>query len=537
MAADERRSAGERVPRWFWAALVILLVFAFPYFEAVRNANELPRLLQGAALVEDGSFAIDGPAARGLRPGPDIARSPVDGRIYPNKPPGASLVCAVAYGLAGVDADIRGAPRTLRSYTLWARLLTGVLPTLLLCVAFARRLAEPLGARPVMAAVALYALATPAWSYGHLVYGHQLAACLLWIGLLTLLRAVDEGGRAASVRALVGGALAGASVVVDYNAVFAGLPIAGWIVWSVACRPPTRAPAIAGALGACLPILGLCAYHDAVFGSPLQTGYHHVINPEFARKHGEGLLGLGRPTLAALHTHITSTASGLTWWAPLWLVGAWGLARGRRIDRAPVRHVFWVSIAVLAVYVLTTASLNFEGGWRVGPRYLVIALPAVIPGVAWSLARPIQPRLAPLALAGIGALAAWSVTINGLAANLWPHIDLTNVHQPVSEVLLPLLRHGRAPYHLAFGVEGGVVWAIVAAALALVLWTVGRARAGDRGGWIALIVGAALGLGLVAATPRLFTPHPRAAANLRYIEKVWEPTPGRVAPSRRFTPR
>ncbi|MCA9719430.1 MAG: hypothetical protein KC468_32475, partial [Myxococcales bacterium] len=44
-------------------------------------------------------------------------------------------------------------------------------------------------------------------------------------------------------------------------------------------------------------------------------------------------------------------------------------------------------------------------------------------------------------------------------------------------------------------------------------------------------------LALVRATPQLFEPHPRADANLRYLERVWEPPlrGGAEARSRRLT--
>ncbi|HLT38773.1 MAG TPA: hypothetical protein VK034_20945, partial [Enhygromyxa sp.] len=74
-------------------AVAMVLLAAFPYFEQVRNANELPRLVQAMSLVEHGEWTIDGPSRRGLALGPDVARSP-DGRLYPNKPPGASVVGA-----------------------------------------------------------------------------------------------------------------------------------------------------------------------------------------------------------------------------------------------------------------------------------------------------------------------------------------------------------------------------------------------------------------------------------------------------------
>ena len=121
MSQDRKDSTGMAVPKasqpgglagpGLLLGLAAALLFAFPYAEQTRNANERPRLLQGMALVDTGSFAIDGPGGRGLDPGPDVARDPQHGALYPNKPPGASLVAAVAY--AGAQALTGAEPLTL----------------------------------------------------------------------------------------------------------------------------------------------------------------------------------------------------------------------------------------------------------------------------------------------------------------------------------------------------------------------------------------------------------------------------------------
>ena len=501
---------------WWLAGLAALLLFAFPYAERTRNASERPRLLQGMALVDTGSLAIDGPGARGLATGPDVARDPLRGRLYPNKPPGAGLVAAAAYAGARGLAAATGEPLTLRRYTWWARLLAGVLPTLLLCGWLARRFAPELGARRMWLALGLYALATPAFAYAHLLYGHQLTACLLTLGAAL----VVDGCRAdRPLRAALGGGLAGAAVGVEYSAAFAGPALAVFVLsWARRGRWRAAVGALVGAAGP-LTLLGL--YHASVYGGPLRTGYHHVIDPTFAAKHGEGFLGLVAPSWAAFHTHLLASEGGLLWWAPLAplaLAGLWDMSRGTG-DSALRSHAR-VQLAMFLALVLACASLNFEGGWRVGPRYLVAVLPALALGwgraLAWVSEHPLRVGL-------FVALMTWSLVINGLAGDLWPHLDLTNIHQPVSEVLLPLWRAGRTPYTPA-GV--GITGALIAGLLGLLILL----RPGPRAAAIAAGLGVAAGLGLVAATA-LFAPHPRGAANLAYIERVWEPPPDGAAVS------
>jgi len=504
--------------------VALALVVGVPYFEALRNANERPRLLQGIALVDCGEWAIDGPSARGLSPGPDISRSPVDHRLYPNKPPATSLIAALAYRIA----QIGDAP-TLRSYTVWARILGGWLPTVLLCLWLWRRLAPLLGAAPVAAAIAIYALATPAASYAHLLYGHQLAAAFLGVGSLLIVDGVLGRRR---LWAALGGVLAALSITVEYGAVFAGLPLTVFL-W-IALRRGGRAalPAVAtAALAAVLPMILLAAYHAAVFGSPWATGYHHVINPDFAAKHGQGLLGLGLPRAAGIREQIFAADTGLLWWAPLCPVGLLGLVGLGRGAKDPIlRAQAWVLLATLALFILLTVSLSFTGGWRVGPRYLVVVLPAMIPGLAWLLR---ECRRRPLIFTGVVALATWSLIVNGLAANLWPHIDPTNVDFPVAEVLVPLARAGAEPYDL-FSVSGAgdlplALVVAVASAVSVIgglLWVV----RGVRSGIGTVVLGVGIGLAGLAVSLRL-PAHPRAAANLDYIQRIWEPKVGAVSHS------
>ncbi len=504
----------------FLLGLVALaLAVGVPYFEALRNANERPRLLQGIALVDCGQWAIDGPSARGLSAGPDISRSPVDHRLYPNKPPTTSLVAALAYRIGQV-----GEAPTLRSYTTWARLLGGWLPTVVLCFWFWRRLAPLLGAAPVAASIAIYALATPAASYAHLLYGHQLAAAFLVVGSLLI---VDAVLRRRWLWAALGGALAALSITVEYGAVFAGLPLAVFLVVALGRGGRAALPAVvAAALAAVLPMILLAAYHAAVFGSPFATGYHHVINPDFAVKHGQCLLGLGLPRTAGIHAQIFAADTGLLWWAPLCpvaLVGLVGLSR--RADDPILRTQARVLVAMLVLFILLTISLSFTGGWRVGPRYLVVVLPAMIPGLAWLLR---ECRQRTIIFTGLVALATWSLVVNGLAANLWPHIDPTNVDFPVAEVLVPLARAGAEPYDLlSVSTAGDLPLALIVAVASAVsvigglVWVV----RGVRSGIGAVVLG--VGIGLVGFAVSLRLPaHPRAAANLAYIQRIWEPQEG-----------
>ena len=511
--------------------VALVLGLCFPYFENTRNANEWPRLMQGMALAEDDDWSLDGPAARRIgHPGPDYAVSAHDGRRYPNKPPGTSVVAAGSYRVAKAYAASRGDPLTLRAYTWWARMFGGVLPTVLLCGVALWRLSPGWGRSATVAAIVMYSAGTPAASYAHLLYGHQLAAALLFIGVGLLLdasahatargRAPTDNGRAAM--AAIGGLLAGGAVVVEYAAVFAGLPIAILLLSRARQRRGILA-LVCGLLGALVPIVWLSGYHRAAFGSSWSTGYHHSATKQFAELHGQGLLGLSLPTWKSFHTHMLSADGGLLWWTPLALLAVWGLvsvAVSARHREDPGRGEARVHLGIIVVYVLVVSGLAFEGGWRVGPRYFVVALPSLL--VGWTVVLG-QLRTAPGWLCVAVALSTYAVIVNGMAANLWPHFDLSNINQPVAEVLLPLWRRGVEPYGLFRTAGIGSAHLVVYGGV-LVLWlSLFHLTESSTRNIVAAVAGAALGIALVFSTQFVDT-HPRGRANLGYIVgRAWEP--------------
>ncbi len=528
MSRDEK----PRRPVELILLLLVTLGAAFPYFEQVRNANERPRLMQGIALVEAGEWAIDGDVVAGLDAGPDAARGPGDHRLYPNKPPGASLVGAGAYVIAKQVDAVAGRTLTLRDYTWWARLFGGLLPTLLLALYAARRHEDLYGKGTIFVAVSIYALGTPAVSYAHLFYGHQLAACLLFVGATLCADAYDHQNPRVGA---LGGLCAGAAVGVEYGAVFAGLPIGVMLLLGLRRARGWR-PLVAALVAALIPVALLAAYHHTVFGSVFSTGYHHAADPGFAEKHSIGLLGLSWPSGEGFFTHVFSHDGGLLWWAPLFVFALWGLAE-LALTNGARRTEARLHLAIFLVILTVGTGLSFEGGWRVGPRYMVITLPGLIIGFAHAFDR--MRSNAP-ALGVFAALGTWSVLLNGLAANLWPHLDLQNIHSPLGEVLLPLVVHGFDPYGLLWLIGSpGSAWLPVGAGVLGLWWALFRGVEHSVARVAALAIGAVAGVIAVWMLPGLVEPHEMGKRNLEYIERVYEPRPGadEAPPSQRLDAR
>lgn len=514
----------------FFLGLVVCLLLSFPYFEELRNANEMPRILQALAWLNDGVLHLDTPATRGFSPGPDVARG-VGGHLFPNKPPGGTAVAVAGVVAARVTEAALGIDATLRSATWWTRLFGGVLPLLLLAASVVRT--DGGGARRFWAAagaLTLLCFATPIFSYGRLAYGNMWSALLLYAGVTNL---VGHGDKERIPAPAWGGMLAGAAVLFEYVAVFAALPIAVMLLARVG-RDGGLRELLWAVVGALIPVGALMAYHDHAFGSPWSTGYHNAANAVFSAKHQEGVLGLVGPSWRGFSTQILDPGAGLLWWAPGALLGMFGLGwMGLRGTDELTRRRGTTMLAVMLVVIMIVVSLNFEGGWRVGPRYLVVVLPCMLPGICFGLEHERRGVF----------LAAWGIALgvgalpNVLAATMWPHFDLTHVGNPVGEVLLPLLREGVEPYGplTMAGVTRGTTWvALLGAAgmLFMVAGSVGGSRREDRGiiGVLTLVVGFCISAWIWTTPEHGDQP----AANLSYIRAHYEPRVG--APESRKLP-
>jgi hypothetical protein len=506
------------------AALLLLVALVLggtmPYFEALLDANERPRLLAGIAVIEEGSVRVDGPWANGLALGPDLARAE-DGSLVPNKPPGATVVAAMAWFVLRTCASVLELEPTLRAYTILARILGGLLPTLILAAwlwrherTWAAARARGPGITAVAArarvdfAVLAWLLATPAWANAKLLFGHSLAACLLGGGVLTLIG--KPGVRLSTRASALGGVLAGSAVLVEYTAVFAGPAVAIWLLWRERGRPLVILAALGGAL---VPIAILAGYHDAVFGSPWLTPYHRAVDPGFAAVHARGLLGLQVPSAHSLYEHLVSPWGGLLVWAPLCLLGILGgLHAARTSHDHAERSRQILCAAVSGSLLLVLLGLEQSGGWRVGPRYFVLAMPLTVPGLVAAVRELGRPGRG-LGLALLVGLAGAALIDNFLAANWFPH--LIPHGNPLGDLLWPLFAHG----HAVHGVPPGVI-----ASLAAGLWgsVLIRLRLASGGSWL-VWVGSLLLAGALAWVQAVApASDPAADYELRVIERIWE---------------
>lgn len=420
--------------------LAVALTLTYGYFVGEPAWNQNSRLALTRALVEQRTTIID---RYHVTTGDKSYR---DGHFYCDKAPGASWLATVPYGLfhglrrvtGGELPDVRVRPLDPQGsvpepdarqpgdalvYNLAHRvalylcgLLTGVLPTVAATAAmFLLALRQAAGCVRTALVVALtFALATPAFPYATVFYGHALCGCaLLWAFALVALDPPNgetdgETDGAPGRRPLWVGTLLGAAVVTEYPAAVPALMIAGLAAWRHG-----RSFGLRVVLGGLPWALALAAYHVAAFGHPLSTGYDFVYRDEFA----EGMrvrYGIHAPDPHALWQVLLGSYRGLFYLSPVLLLAAWGLwprarlhgGTGEGTSKGPgeglPRSAMSIALAIVTFYLLLNAGYYmWDGGAAYGPRHLVPALGLLMLGAAagWRA----SPRLF-VVLAAIGGL-------------------------------------------------------------------------------------------------------------------------------------
>ena len=483
-----------------WAALlfVVAYLWSFPYFPAIRSANELPRAYLVMAMVEEGRFSIDTGVKRWGTTADVSPATLVTGKVgkrtrhgpaYSNKAPGSSMLAIPGYLVLDAWHGIVGGEPSLAEVIWMSRFTTGMVPSLLflwLLWGFLERFTPAIGAR--RATLVGFGVGSMFFLYSVLFISHPLAAVCAGASWIVAVDALDDPARWR--RLGLTGLLAGAALLVDYQAVFATVPVAIWVLvrlirWPRAAAARGLAIAIGGAA---VPVAILLWYHRVAFGGAFLTGYE--ASETFSHHHQQGFLGMDTLRWKAFVGSFVKPDNGMLilWPMALLALPGWVLmARDRRL-----REHAAVTLAVAVIYVLFISSINFwRGGWQVGPRYVMAMLPFLLPPIAVALA---AAERAWWLRGGAIALCLVGLVTYGLTAALYPYFPDTKFVNPVHEITLRMLADGHAPWNAGWliglsGLASLVPYLAVLAGLAT--W----AALPERSAWRS----AALAAGLAAA--------------------------------------
>lgn len=445
--------------------LAVALAYTFPRW---ADPNQNSRLDMVVAFVENGSFRIDDYVANTV----DYAK--VDGHYYSDKAPGIAFLGIPIYagvhqaltlpalqGLTQRLATSSAFQSTLRPegsgvtsskvYLAIAQVtltfFLAVIPTALIGVLLLRLANRYTQDRRIQLAAALsYGLLTPAFSYGGALYGHQLSAMLL----LAAFVGIDRGWfELSALRGGLLGLILGATVIVEYPAFLGVVVLFGWFVVRCvrACAWRPLGSAIAGAL---LLAVGLMVYNASLFGGALNFGYEY--SELWVQQHSTGFMSLGVPSMDALWGITFGVFRGLFVLAPWLLLAIPGSILWFRSGR--YRTQFWVSQSIVMLFFLFNgSSAMWWGGFAVGPRYILPALPLMVIPALFSAERWIRtiPGRFLLGLSGAWSLiATWGLT---LADQAFPSDTIAN---PLVDYALPHWLQGDVARNLGhlMGLEG-----------------------------------------------------------------------------------
>ena len=472
-----------------YALLAVLVVPVFPHFV---SPNELTRWALAASVVERGTLEISGVAAL-LGPSfEDVSEK--DGRLYSNKAPGLALVALPGYLMARPFVG-PPSPASIRPTVYAMRLVGATLPALLLFFSF-RWAASKLGgeAARVAPASAMLFFGTPLFAYGLLLFSHALvAACLFGAWALLF---VPGSARRDRAQACAAGALLGLATVSEYPA---AIPAAILAVAAAAVRPRRL---LAVALGALPFAAGLLAYDRVCFGGFLELSSGHERFGGFQALSSGGLFGIGVPSPGILLRLLADPGKGLFVFSPFLLLVWRALPlMARVLPRAATIAV----VLVPASIVLTYAGYpNWHGGFTVGARYLVAALPFLV---------------FPLVFRGGGrleaGLAGASIAAVAITSLVFPFVP-PGFALPWGSFAAPLLSRGLvAPnlLHIAGRPPALAVPAAVVAVAAVIAF--GTKRLGP------LALGGILWAGAGLALARLAPPGPAERLQRAYVEDVY----------------
>lgn len=234
------------------------------------------------------------------------------------------------------------------------------------------------GARALL--VLAYGLGTPAIAYAGAFYGHHAAAVFLFTAWALLLGHENERQPLRPARVVLAGLALGAALLLEFSSLLA-VPLLFAYAWH---RTGRRARGVLPLLVFVVPFALQFWYNARAFGSPLTTGYGYT---EFAKTTPAGFEA---PTLATIWGVLFSPFRGIFFRSPFLLLAVPGAVLWWR--NAKLRAECGFCLALILLFLLYNVSYQvWSGGFAVGPRHFVSALPFFLPAVAVAWRRLFYP--------------------------------------------------------------------------------------------------------------------------------------------------
>jgi hypothetical protein len=415
-------------------SVILLLFFAYCYFiprGALWNADT--RIFLAASIVDRGQLNID-PYQQYTGD-----KSSYQGHYYSDKAPGSSLLAVPAYLLIKetlyqgktdyvqlLNTSDAKSTDFLARYLI-TLLLVGI-PSALLGGLLYRFLAYlNLGPRGRLVLSLGYGLGTIAFAFSTVFFGHQIAALLLF-GAFYLLFCLKRGS-VSSRHYLSAGVLAGFAIIIEYPTAL----IVGCLALYLLSYTRKRWRPLALFVAGMLPSLAIAAiYNTLCFGGPFNQGYANLAGPEaFRVGQSQGLMGITAPHLDALWQTTFGPYRGMFLLSPFLLLAIPGFLLLFRQRLWKSEAILWLGI-VLVYFLFAISYYAWDGGYSLGPRHFLPALPFLVLPIALVLKERRWIRAVSV------ALIALSIVIVTMATAVFPLND-PRFDAPLTQRVLPML--------------------------------------------------------------------------------------------------
>jgi len=430
--------------------LALFLVATFAPLVAPLSSQPASRIALTAALAEHHTVDI-----RGYPLG--IDRATYNGHLRSDKAPGQPLLAVPVY-LVGRALGAQSAATLRINGNLgvwWTTLWTAFVPFVVL-VALMYLIASRHASRaPALAAAFGIGVCTMMLPHAVNLYGAPLAALAAYAAW-----AVLEPGSTSATRCLVAGALAGVSVVAEYETVVV------LVVLLVVAARRARWRACWYALGAAGPLLVLAGYQWAAFGEPWRTPHAYYATAAVRRQ----IVGYVRPGWRGIDATIFGS-HGLLLTNVIVVIALVAAALCTRSPDVQVRRHAVIALAIGAPYIVL--CILWKGTpvlEEPGPRYMIPALPFLAVPLASEWGRLRRIALLGMGLSGVVAVGA---ATTGILTSSKQAVLPAMVHRIVHRQFLPTV------WSITFGRFGTVVYLATVALVVVALvrgWTRERAR-------------------------------------------------------------
>jgi hypothetical protein len=341
-----------------YAILALLVIPVFPHF---LSPNEFSRWIVDAALIDDHTLDVTAVNARFGNRIEDLAR--FDGRTYSNKAPGVALIGLPAFAVARLITG-PSRPETVRVTLTAMRWLASTLPLVALAWLMLKGGQRfGLGDEALSWMLAIMLFATPLFAYGMMLFSHALTAFAVfgsWLFLFT-----DAIGR----RPLLAGVLMGIAVLSEYTSAIVA------IFFVICCAIWMRRDLLRFVIGGLPSLAVLLLYNQLAFGNPFNVSYTYTENASYRGLARSGFFGLHAPSLATLASQLFDPSRGLLVLSPILVLALAGFAARRSVGTAAFASLAGTPLLLIFVFACYP---YWHGGWGVGARYLMPALPFVV---------------------------------------------------------------------------------------------------------------------------------------------------------------